>query len=224
VKIETFPDTPLTYLAFTRIYGNSYTYGAGTVGWARDSRDSSLVPTRGLSARAGAELAGGDLAYYRLNGAASWYLPLNQTFTLALLGDVGYVHNLGDKPVPFFKNFTAGGPGTVRGFKPFSLGPQDVFGNVLGGTRKLTGGAELLFPVPGAGRDKSMRLAAFLDAGQVWGEFEKVSLSDLRYSVGLALAWSSPFGPLKVSVAQPLNVKDGFDRVERLQLTFGTAF
>ncbi|MSP97809.1 MAG: hypothetical protein EXR29_11405, partial [Betaproteobacteria bacterium] len=60
--------------------------------------------------------------------------------------------------------------------------------------------------------------------GQVYGASEKVTLSDLRYSAGIGLAWTSPFGPLRLSLAQPLNNKKGFDRLERLQYTFGTSF
>jgi len=78
--------------------------------------------------------------------------------------------------------------------------------------------------MPGAGADKSLRLSAFLDAGQVYGENQKFSVSDLRYSVGVGLSWISPFGPLRLSLAQPLNDKAGIDRIERLQFTFGSAF
>jgi outer membrane protein insertion porin family len=78
--------------------------------------------------------------------------------------------------------------------------------------------------VPGAQGDKSLRLSTFIDGGQVYGSTQKVDLGELRYSAGLGLFWSSPFGPLRLSVAQPLNAKDGFDRKERLQFTFGTAF
>jgi outer membrane protein insertion porin family len=95
---------------------------------------------------------------------------------------------------------------------------------VLGGTRKVVGSAEVQFPMPGAQQDKSLRLTTFLDFGQVYGANEKLALGQLRYSAGIGLAWNSPFGPLKISLAQPLNEKKGFDRVERLQLNFGTAF
>ena len=128
------------------------------------------------------------------------------------------------KPVPFFKSFYAGGPGSVRGYRAFSLGPQDAVGNTLGGTRKVSGSAEILFPLPGAQADKSLRLAAFIDAGQVYGATEKVALGEMRYSAGIGLAWTSPFGPLRLSFGQPLNEKKGFDRPERIQFTFGTAF
>jgi len=112
----------------------------------------------------------------------------------------------------------------LRGFRAFSLGPQDPDGNVLGGTRKLLGSAEFLFPVPGAQTDRSLRLSTFLDAGQVYGANQKLDFGELRYSVGVGLQWTSPFGPLRLSIAQPINDKKGFDRVERLQFTFGSTF
>jgi outer membrane protein insertion porin family len=224
VKLETNPNSPVAYINFVNQFGNSYSYAAATAGWVRDTRDSALIPTRGHTAKAAIEVAGGDLQYYRGSLAGQWFYPLSRTFTLAIGGDFGYVNGTGGKPVPFFKNFYAGGPGSVRGYESFSLGPQDAVGNVLGGTRKLVGSAEVHFPMPGAGADRSLRLSAFLDAGQVYGENEKFSVSDLRYSMGVGLSWISPFGPLRLSLAQPLNDKAGIDRIERLQFTFGSAF
>jgi outer membrane protein insertion porin family len=126
--------------------------------------------------------------------------------------------------LPFFKNYYAGGPGSVRGYRPLSLGPLDPLGNALGGNRRIVGSAEILFPVPGADQDKSLRLGSFIDGGQVYGRDEKLSLAELRYSAGIALSWSSPFGPLRISLGWPLNEKKGIDRVQRLQLTIGTGF
>jgi outer membrane protein insertion porin family len=174
--------------------------------------------------RATAEAAAGDLEYYRLNANAQWFYPLTSTFTFGLSGDVGFVHGLGGKQVPFFKNFYAGGPGSIRGYRAFSVGPQDAQGNVLGGTRKITGSAEIYFPIPGAQQDKSLRLSVFLDAGQAFGPDEKIDLGNLRYSAGVGLAWNSPFGPLRLSFGQPLNAKSGLDRIERLQFNIGTTF
>jgi len=109
----------------------------------------------------------------------------------------------------------------VRGYRSLSLGERDVLGNAVGGNRKLTGSAEVLFPMPGASQDRSLRLAAFVDGGQVYTD--NFDLGELRYSTGLALFWSSPFGPLRLSWAQPLNSKPG-DSIQRLQFTFGTGF
>ena len=224
VSLGLFDASPLTYKTFAAQFGNKYTYGAGTAGWSRDRRDSAILPTRGTLTRVTGELAGGDLEYYRLNATSQWFTPLTQTLTLSLMGDIGYVNGLGNKPVPFFKNFYVGGPGSVRGYRAFSVGPQDVDGNVLGGTRKVVGSAEVYFPIPGAQQDKSLRLSVFLDAGQAYGADQKIALGDLRYSTGVGLAWNSPFGPLRISLAQPLNAKSNFDRIERLQLNIGTSF
>jgi len=224
VKLGLSETSPLSYRNFATIFGSGYTYATGSIGWGRDRRDSAIQTTRGSLTRASIEVAAGNLQYYRANIGEQWFYPLSRTVTLALTGDLGYVHGISGKPVPFFKNFYAGGPGSVRGYKAFSLGPQDAESNVLGGTRKVSGAAEVLFPMPGAQQDKSLRLSAFVDAGQVYAADQKIALGDLRYSAGVGLAWNSPFGPLKLSVAQPLNVKKGFDRVERLQFTFGSVF
>jgi len=223
VNLETFTNSPFVYTDFVSKFGSKYTYGAVTTGWAHDTRDSVILPTSGLLSRASLELGGGDLEYYKLNFGQQWFRPLSRTYTLRLSGDFGYAGGIGSKPLPFFKNYYAGGPDTVRGYRVYSLGPRDPLGNSLGGTRKVVGSAEILFPMPGAANDKSLRLSAFIDAGQVYGEGEKVDLSQLRYSTGVGLAWSSPFGPLRLSLGIPLNKKPG-DSVQRLQFTFGYGF
>jgi outer membrane protein insertion porin family len=221
VELEVFSNSPLAYLNFVNSFGNQYTYGSATAGWARDTRDSLITTTAGTYLRASTELSGGDLQYYRLGYQHQWYRPLTRSTTIHLGGEVGYAGGYGDKPLPFFKNFFAGGPGSVRGYRSFSLGPRDELGNAVGGNRKLNGTAELLFPMPGAEQDRSIRLAAFVDGGQVYEN--KIELGELRYAAGLALFWSSPLGPLRLSWARPLNAKSG-DRSQELQFTFGTGF
>ncbi|HKQ27363.1 MAG TPA: outer membrane protein assembly factor BamA [Burkholderiales bacterium] len=223
VKLTTFDTSPVAYINFANQFGNEYRYGALLGGWQRDTRDSVIVTTAGTFMRASAEFASGDLRYYRLNYQHQWYYPLTRLYTLMLRGDLGYAGGLGGRPLPFFKAYFAGGPDSVRGYRAFSLGPRDVNGNATGGNTKFAGAAEFLFPMPGATREQSLRLAAFIDAGQVYGEGTKFDLSELRYSAGLALQWLSPFGPLRLSIANPLNKKDE-DQVQRLQFTFGTGF
>ncbi len=224
VELQTFANSSFVYQDFAARFGNVYSYGAALAGWMRDSRNSLIMTTAGTRMRVSTELAAGDLEYYRLEYNHQYYLPLSRTYTLFLNGDFGFASGLGGKPLPFFKNYYGGGPGSVRGYRPYSLGPQDPAGNALGGTRRLVGNAEVLFPVPGAEQDKSLRLGAFIDAGQVYAQGDKVSLSELRYSAGIALSWDSPFGPLRISLGNPLNEKKGVDRAQRLQLTIGSGF
>ena len=220
---EVFGNSSPSYQAFVQTFGNEYRYVSTTVGWVRDTRDSLILPREGALSRVSGEIGAGDLTYYRLRYEQQWLYPISRNYTLFLNGELGYGGGYGGLPLPFFKNFYAGGPGSVRGYKPFTLGPQDIFGDPIGGDRKIVGNAEVLFPVPGAENDDSLRLGAFVDGGQIYGVGEKLDFSQLRYSAGISLSWRSPFGPLRLSAAQPLNDQPG-DRIQRLQFTFGTGF
>ncbi|MDK9705116.1 MAG: outer membrane protein assembly factor BamA [Sulfuritalea sp.] len=219
-------NSPVRYRDFVNRFGPTSNTLLGTVGWQKDGRDSLLVTTKGTYRRAVMELSlpGSTATYVKATYQHQHYFPLDRRVTLALNGEVGLAKSYGNKELPFFKNFYAGGIGSVRGFDSSSLGARDPATNEsLGGDKRLIGNAELLFPVPGMGRDTSMRLSAFIDAGNVWGYDNKFSLGSLRYSGGVALAWNSPMGPLKFSLANPFNKKTE-DKIQRLQFQMGSVF
>jgi outer membrane protein insertion porin family len=122
-----------------------------------------------------------------------------------------------------FKYFYAGGIGSVRGYQTSTLGPKDQNGNPVGGASKLIGNVEFVFPLPGSGVDRTLRLFTFFDFGNVYQEGAPITFSDLKYSTGFGMSWLSPIGPLKVSMGFPLK-KDDTDRVQRFQFQIGTAF
>lgn len=196
-----------------------------TAAWARDSRDSALTPNRGRFQRANFELDMiGESKYFRAVYEQQWYRPITRKMTLALKGEIDYGKGLKGNPYPVFKNFYAGGIGSVRGYTSSSLGQVDVrSGDVLGGSTRLIGNAELQMPFPGSGLDKSLRWFGFVDGGQVYQESQRIRLEELRFSAGLGVSWISPVGPLKLSYAKPLNAKYG-DRLERFQFQMGTGF
>jgi outer membrane protein insertion porin family len=100
-------------------------------------------------------------------------------------------------------------------------------GESVGGNRRVVGNLELLFPMPGVKTEKSVRLSAFLDVGNVFGRDEVVRLKDMRASVGFAVSWYSPVGPLKFSLAKPLNAQtknEPKDQIERFQFLLGRGF
>ncbi len=224
-KIGIDQSSPQRYQDFVNIFGNNSNTYPGTLGWTRDQRDNLLMPTKGGVVRAAVEagLPGGTLKYYKVTEQVQWYFPLSRTYTLMLNGEVGSASGVDGKPLPFYKNLYAGGVASVRGYDSYSLGPRDSLGAILGGNKRVVGNAELLFPVPGTGVDRSMRLAVFVDGGQVYGADEKIRLSELRYSTGLAFTWNSPMGPLRLSYGRPLNQKPD-DRVQHLQFQFGQVF
>ena len=217
--------SPIRYQQFVDTFGNDNTTIPGTLNWIRDQRDSALTPTKGMMVRANLEVAlpGGSLRYYKLSEQVQWFYPLSRTYTLMLNGEVGGADGSNGKPLPFYKNFYAGGVSSVRGYNSYSLGPRDVLDNPVGGNKRVVGNAEVLFPMPGTGTDRSMRLSVFLDAGQVYGDYEKISLSELRYSTGLGFTWVSPVGPIRMSYGHPINAKDG-DRIQHFQFLLGQVF
>jgi outer membrane protein insertion porin family len=219
------PDAPQRYKDYVADFGEFSSALLANVGWRQDSRDSAFAPTRGRLRNAALEftLPALDLRYARLSYNEQWFYPISRDYTLALNGDVGFGWAFSGKTYPLFKNFYAGGIGSVRGYEPSSLGPRDPVDNVsLGGQSKLIGSAEFIFPLPGTGQDRSFRSFVFFDAGNVFSD-TSIQFSDLRYSTGIGLNWASPVGPLKLSVAWPLRTRPE-DRTQRLQFQIGTGF
>jgi outer membrane protein insertion porin family len=225
-KLTLFSNSPPLYVDFVRQFGdvtNTYILSAG---WARDTRDSVLFPTRGLLQSAFGEigLPTGSLEYYKTNYLIQWFTPLPLSSVLMLRGEAGYGGGLSNKTLPFFKAYYGGGVGSVRGFETASLGPQDSQGNTIGGRRKVVANAEVFFPLPGTKPgDQSVRLSVFADAGQIHDAGFQPTLESFRYSTGVGLAWNSPVGPLKFSYGLPINKKVG-DKVQHFQFQVGTGF
>ncbi len=215
-------------LKFEEVNGNKFLDLETLVSWTRDTRDRAIFPTVGGKQVAALEVTvpGSDLQYYRLHYKHTRYFPLTKTLTLRFNGELGYGDSYSDTPIlPFYRNFFAGGIGTVRGFEENTLGPQDSFGDSLGANSKLTGQIELLAPPPVDSFKSTMRWGVFLDAGNVFdvkfgNGFE---FDELRYSTGLMLSWLSPVGALAFSLGYPLNDKVS-DSVETLQFSFGTTY
>ncbi|MDN4038079.1 outer membrane protein assembly factor BamA [Massilia sp. YIM B02443] len=232
-ELETDATSPAIYQQFVRQNGGPAS-GVGTAttnaipltaAWGRDTRDSSVTPTRGRYQRANLEVdAIGDAKYYRMVYEHQWWRPVTRWMTLALRGELDYGKGIGDSAYPVFKNFYAGGIGSVRGYESSSLGVVDPnYYDAIGGSKRVIVNAELHFPFPGSGTDRSLRWFTFADGGQVFQEDAKMRLSEFRYSAGIGLSWISPVGPLKLSYAKPLNALPG-DRLERFQFQMGTGF
>jgi outer membrane protein insertion porin family len=223
---------PIPYKDYAGSFGSTSTALPLTLGWARDGRDSALVPTKGTYQRLNADLSvAGDVRYFRSNYQYQQYFPLSKKYTLALNADLGWGQGLSGQPFPIFKNFYVGGLGSVRGFDQSTLGPKstDATPIYIGGSKKLVFNAELMMPFPGAGNDKTLRLYGFADIGRAFGVDqitkveEKLSLSDLRASAGIGLSWISPMGPLRFSYATPIRKETG-DKIQKLQFQIGTSF
>ena len=142
---------------------------------------------------------------------------------LSIISSFGLGKGINGRPFPVFKNFYSGGLGSVRGFDQGTLGPRDVTGASLGGPKKVSLNVELIAPFPGAGNDRTLRVFTFADIGNVYGDNERVRLSEMRASVGVGLSWISPLGPLRLAYAKPVRKFAG-DRIQELQFQIGTSF
>ena len=223
--LHTTASTPQSYLDFISANTDQFDIIRLETGWSHDTRNRALFADRGLYNSISGEVAlpGSGLEFYKINLRSLGYKPLTQKLTLMLKGDVGYGDSYSDTTeLPFFERYYAGGSNSVRGYASNSLGPR-VANNAEGGAFKTVGNMELIFPVPFAEDNKSLRLSAFFDIGNVFAKVDDFDANELRYSTGLSAIWITPIAPLTFSFAWPLNDQIG-DESERFQFTLGSFF
>ncbi len=219
-------NSPQRFSDYIATFGETNRNVLGTIGWSRDSRDSALFPTEGATQRANIEasLPVSGQRYYKLTYTQQWYQPLSEKLILHLNGDLGFANGYSGMTLPFFKSLYAGGSGTVRGYDYNSLGPRDSSGFSLGGNKRVVGSAEVLFPMPGMEKSKSLRMSLFLDGGAVYGDAtQQLATEGMRYAAGLGLTWFSPAGPIQISWAKALNAQPQ-DKLQFFQFTMGGMF
>ncbi|MBS3744360.1 MAG: outer membrane protein assembly factor BamA [Wenzhouxiangellaceae bacterium] len=221
-----------------------------TGSWGRDTRNHFLTPTRGSLNRLNVNVAlpGSSREYFTASYRGRKFFPLGGNFAFVLRADVSYGDIYGgdevriepieperlagnckldeivtsDAGLPFWEHFFAGGVSDVRGFDDNTLGPKDQFCRSVGGDFKATGGIEIAFPLPFV-EVSGTRMAWFVDAGNVFTDFDGFDTDLIRASTGLALTWEAPVGPIILNLSTPLRERDG-DRTEFLQFSFGTQF
>ncbi|CAI8933161.1 outer membrane protein assembly factor BamA [Methylocaldum szegediense] len=230
-KLDAASRSSQEILDFIQENGNKYNTLSLSAGWVHDTLNRAIFPTKGGAQRISvlASLPFSDLTYYKASYKIQHYFPIAKDLTFMIEGEIAYGDGYGNtRDLPFFEHYFAGGPQSVRGFQPNTLGPrtrpnsQGFGGNdPFGGSSKLVGTAELFFPVPFIQDSKNLRLGTFIDAGNVFdGTYD---LGEIRYSAGLSARWLSPFGALAFSVAQPINAR-GRDEIQNFQFSFGSGF
>ncbi|MFK8030577.1 MAG: outer membrane protein assembly factor BamA [Gammaproteobacteria bacterium] len=221
-------------------------------GYTYDSRNRFLFPTRGMRHlfNVGMSIPGSKTEYYVASYDFFGLKPIGRNFILSLNVELAFGDALnGTTDLPPFKNFFAGGPDSVRGFRQGELGPVDSRGNPYGGNLKTLAQFELILPTPEKFANQA-RLSLFYDIGNVFYtgstpfrefgtgtglidyDFDKDAL---RRSVGVAVQWLAPLGTFKFSYAYPLNAVDDVrdangslirlgDDIERFQFNIGRSF
>ncbi|WP_404798906.1 outer membrane protein assembly factor BamA [Acinetobacter thermotolerans] len=168
---EIIPDVPNAF------EGDFLTYNLN-LGWSYNTLNRPIFPTTGISHRVNGEIAlpGSDVEYQKVTYDANVYFPLGKNFVARGYGKLGYGNDL-----PFYKNFYAGGFGSVRGYENSTLGPKypsvisnnnrnyDYDPEEVGGNALVQFGAELALPVPFKGDwARQVRPVLFAEGAQVF--------------------------------------------------------
>lgn len=219
INLDSDPSRELSN--FKNKYGSNFYQIQTNAGWSYSKFDRYLFPTQGLKTGIGVTAAvpvsHKSLEYYKISANAVYYQPLYKQFISKLRGNIGYGNGYGkfNGELPYFKNYYAGGIGSVRGYEGNSLGPKDSKGNTIGGNFEIEGSASLIFPNP---LHDSVRTSLFVDGGNV---YHNIHIKDLRFSTGIEVDWRSPVGVINFSLAKALNARKE-DDTQPFQFTIGT--
>lgn len=188
------------------VYGdNKYLTFSLPIEYTRDLRDNKLNPTEGylatLKAQPSYEALGGTI-FTSFEGSISGYKAIgaddNVVFAARLsLGSLIGADDLA--AVPATRRFYAGGGNSVRGYGYQEISPYNADGDALGGSSYGLASFEARVKVT-----QSIGLVPFLDIGSV-SDSAVPDFSDLRMGAGVGVRYGTPFGPLRLDVAVPLN-------------------
>jgi outer membrane protein insertion porin family len=152
------------------IFGTKFWTPEVVAGWTYDSRNKTLFPDRGMIMTIGGTYTPpvDVVQYWRTNFNFMQYVPLFGRFILDYNFQLGYGAPLGKTTsLPPYALYYGGGPDSVRGFYPGTLGPKDQYGNPYGGNMNVLGRAEVILPMPPKIAE-SARVKLFMDVGNVF--------------------------------------------------------
>ncbi len=202
----------LDYSKITDSFGkNEYLIASVPLQYVFDNRDDRLNPTSGFRVLAFVEPSYDTLnnkAFIKLRGEGSAYYAPAESNRFVLAGRVaaGSILGAGLTNVPADRRFYAGGGGSVRGYSYQGIGPKDADGKPIGGLSYFETSAELRVAVT-----ETIGIVPFVDAGTVSTK-QFPEFSDLKVGAGVGLRYLTPFGPLRVDAAVPLNRDPGDPR------------
>ncbi len=200
-----------------------------------DRRNNRLFPTKGWLAGASVEVArpefGSQNIFNRYRAYSRIYYPLFGPFVGKFNAEAGLITSTEESGVPIFERFFIGGINTVRGFRPYSLGPviqvpvspdpsAQLFSFRKGGDKTLIFNWEIEFDLLKAMMVKGV---FFVDAGNAFDDNEGYSLSKLRTSWGFGIRWYTFLGILRFEWGLPFNPQPGEDSIV-FEFNIGNSF
>ena len=191
-----------------------------------DSRDNFLNPSQGWRHMLRFDLAGlGGLKFTRSRYDITYYRPLLGKLVGAGHARVNFAEGYDGDTLPVFERYFMGGPTTLRGFTIQDIGPKDLTGNPVGGSKALLLNLELQYPFT-----KSIRGFVFYDRGNVYGNgpimtttTKNFDLAEMRHSIGAGFRFISPFGPMGFAYGVKLDPRTG-EEIGQFHFSAGSAF
>jgi outer membrane protein insertion porin family len=208
--------------------------------WTKSSLSASLVystldnradPRNGLFVRGTLEYAGigGDANFVKATATGTYYHLLAEDLDIVAVATLagGHIEEIGSSGIrnsDLFRSSTQ----IIRGFDSNGIGPYNPGDNLhVGGDTYFKATAEVQFPLPLVPESFGLRGAVFADAATIHGNNLGGTLvsTDLaiRSSVGVGIAWASPFGPLRIDYAIPVQ-KEATDKVREFSFGISTRF
>jgi len=170
------------------------------VDWTRIRADNAIRPAQGsrlsLEVRTANDSLGSDTTFLQAIAQGKWIWSLSGGARLLVRGKIGATAKRSFDELPPSVRFFAGGDNSVRGYDYQALGPVDANGEVIGGSRLVTGSFEFEKPL----RER-WSLAFFVDSGNA---FEGTRI-DAKTGAGIGGRWRSPLGPIRVDLAHPFD-------------------
>ena len=191
-----------------------------------DITDDLLNPTQGirlsLTTTPFPQAIGSSLNMVRSRLSASGYHDFSDGGDTVLAGRVivGTLFGPETGDVPADRRFYAGGGGTIRGYDFQSVGPQDAFGDPLGGRSMLATSLEMRQTLFG-----DVGLVGFVDGGTVYDTSVPDFEERLRFGAGVGVRYYTDFGPIRFDVGVPINPEDRSDQPPvSVYISLGQAF
>ncbi len=205
-------EVSLDYSKITDSFGkHDYLIASVPLQYVFDNRDNKLNPKSGFRLLAYAEpsydlLNGATFVKLRGEGSAYQAIDTGGRFVLAGRVALGSIVGAGLQDVPADRRFYAGGGGSVRGYAYQGIGPKDINGKPTGGLSYFETSAEMRI-----GITDTIGIVPFIDAGTVSTQ-QFPDFSNVKVGAGVGLRYITPFGPLRIDGAVPLNREPGDPR------------
>ncbi|NOV18195.1 outer membrane protein assembly factor [Ensifer adhaerens] len=188
---------------------NSYLTAAIPLEYVRDTRDDKLNATEGYRALVNAKPSyeiKGQTFFSSFEAAASGYQVLGDEKRFVLAGRIGagvLVGGDGLADIPANRRFYLGGGGSVRGYSYQEISPRNSNNDETGGRSYVNTSVEARIAIT-----DTIGIVPFIDAGTVSASTTP-DFSDIRAGAGIGLRYQTPFGPIRLDVAMPLNKYPG---------------